>query len=564
MSLDPNQGRRLQNQTSVTFISGASDGVAYSNLVSIPLIGPVITLQKSASVTQAALGSIITYELNIANTGNADAEVTVRDAIPEGMQFIANSVIRNGQPLPGVEVTSPLNIGIVATSSGVNISFQAIVTSIPPSNELYNVASAAYTFQTLDGRTITREVTSNGVRIALANAQLTISQRASTLQTFVGDVITFTVTIQNTGSVPVINARLSVVLSAGLSFVPGSVILNGIISPGLDPVQGFILPVINPGEVVQLTYQVRVLSVSRPLSSEVFVTYSSDGVPVQTGSNEVILSPVEPVVNMVVTVMPEQVTYGGAVQFTAEIRNEGDLPIEAVYYMNFPQGLIFEDYSVQINGVEVHNANPVLGIRVGTLFPRSRTVITYRALVSFTPYSRITQMNLINQAALQFTYRLTDSRTVSLREEAEVQVLFLAPVIQAELTSQPVRVERGDEVTIRILVRNTGNLAAALSLRGLIPPGTALMRGILHLPDGTTRPFSIQDLLDGILFIGVLEPGQYAEIEYIVRVNIEGLLPSDLLKGYVTVLFTYLFANEEYTLEVHSNEYIIVIEQHDE
>lgn len=564
MSLDPNQGRRLQNQTSVTFISGASDGVAYSNLVSIPLTGPVITLQKSASVTQAALGSIITYELNIANTGNADAEVTVRDAIPEGMQFIANSVIRNGQPLPGVEVTSPLNIGIVATSSGVNISFQAIVTSIPPSNELYNVASAAYTFQTLDGRTITREVTSNGVRIALANAQLTISQRASTLQTFVGDVITFTVTIQNTGSVPVINARLSVVLSAGLSFVPGSVILNGIISPGLDPVQGFILPVINPGEVVQLTYQVRVLSVSRPLSSEVFVTYSSDGVPVQTGSNEVILSPVEPVVNMVVTVIPEQVTYGGAVQFTAEIRNEGDLPIEAVYYMNFPQGLIFEDYSVQINGVEVHNANPVLGIRLGTLFPRSRTVITYRALVSFTPYSRITQMNLINQAALQFTYRLTDSRTVSLREEAEVQVLFLAPVIQAELTSQPVRVEWGDEVTLRILVRNTGNLAAALSLRGLIPPGTALMRGILHLPDGTTRLFSIHDLLDGILFIGVLEPGQYAEIEYIVRVNIEGLLPSDLLKGYVTVLFTYLFANEEYTLEVHSNEYIIVIEQHDE
>ncbi|WDH96162.1 DUF11 domain-containing protein [Paenibacillus urinalis] len=564
MSLDPNQGRRLQNQTSVTFISGASDGVAYSNLVSIPLTGPVITLQKSASVTQAALGSIITYELNIANTGNADAEITVRDAIPEGMQFIANSVIRNGQPLPGVDVTSPLNIGIVASSSGVNISFQAIVTSIPPSNELYNVASAAYTFQTLDGRTITREVTSNGVRIALANAQLTISQRANTLQTFVGDVITFTVTIQNTGSVPVINARLSVMLSAGLSFVPGSVILNGIISPGLDPVQGFILPVINPGEVVQLTYQVRVLSVSRPLSSEVFVTYSSDGLPVQTGSNEVILSPVEPVVNMVVTVMPEQVTYGGAVQFTAEIRNEGDLPIEAVYYMNFPQGLIFEDYSVQINGVEVHNANPVLGIRLGTLFPRSRTVISYRALVSFTPYSRITQMNLINQAALQFTYRLTDSRTVSLREETEVQVLFLAPVIQAELTSQPVRVERGDDVTIRILVRNTGNLAAALSLRGLIPPGTALMRGILHFQDGTIKPFSIQDLIDGILIIGVLEPGQYAEIEYIVRVNIEGLLPSDLLKGYVTVLFTYLFENKEYTLEVHTNEYIIVIEQHDE
>ncbi|MFD2700340.1 DUF11 domain-containing protein [Paenibacillus shunpengii] len=564
MSLDPNQERLLQNQTSVTFISGATGGVAYSNLVSIPLTGPVITIQKSASVTQAALGSIITYELNIANTGNADAEVIVQDAIPEGLQFIVNSVLRNGQPLPGVDISSPLNIGIVASSSAANISFQAIVTSLPPSNEIFNVASAAYTFQTLDGRTITRYVTSNGVRIAIANAQLTISQRANTLQTFVGDVITFTVTIQNTGSVPVLNARLSVVLSAGMSFVPGSVILNGIISPGLDPVQGFILPVINPGEVVQLTYQVRVLSVSSPLSSEVLVAYTSDGVPVQTSSNEVVLSPVEPVVNMVVTVMPGQVTYGGAVQFTAVILNEGDLPIEAVYYMNFPQGLIFEDYSVQINGVEVHNANPVLGIRLGTLFPRSRTVITYRALVSFTPYSRFTQMNLINQAALQFTYRLTDSRTVSLREETEVQVLFLAPVIQAELTSQPVRVERGDEVTIRILVRNTGNLAAALSLRGLIPPGTALMRGILHFQDGTIKPFSIQDLIDGILIIGVLEPGQYAEIEYIVRVNIEGLLPSDLLKGYVTVLFTYLFENKEYTLEVHSNEYIIVIEQHDE
>ncbi|MCM3128955.1 hypothetical protein ACFQ3J_09100 [Paenibacillus provencensis] len=564
MSLDPNQERRLQNQTSVTFISGASDGVAYSNLVSIPLTGPVITLEKSASVTQAGLGSIITYELNISNTGNADAEVIVRDAIPENLQFIANSVLINGQPLPGADITSGLNIGIVASKSATNIRFQTIVTSLPPSNELYNVASAAYTFQTLDGRIIRRDITSNGVRISLANAQLIISQRANTMQTFVGDVITFTITIQNTGTVPVVNARLSVLLSAGMSFVPGSVVLNGIISPGLDPVQGFILPVINPGEVIQLTYQVRVLSISSPLSSEVLVSYTSDGVLVQTGSNEVVLSPVDPVVNMIVTVMPEQVTYGGAAQFTATILNEGDLPIEAVYYMNFPQGLIFQDHSVRINGVEVQNANPVIGIRLGTLFPRSRTVITYRALISFTPYSRISQMNLMNQASLQFTYRLSDSRTVSLREEAEVQVLFLAPVIQAVLTSYPARVERGDEVTIQILIRNTGNLAAALSLRGLTPPGTELISGHLRLQDGTTRVFYTQDLINGILFIGVLEPGEYAEIEYIVRVKIDGLLPSDLLKGYVTALFTYLFENEEYTLEVNSNEYIIVIEQHDE
>lgn len=564
MSLDPNQERRLQNQTSVTFISGASDGVAYSNLVSIPLTGPVITLEKSASVTQAGLGSIITYELNISNTGNADAEVIVRDAIPENLQFIANSVLINGQPLPGADITSGLNIGIVASKSATNIRFQTIVTSLPPSNELYNVASAAYTFQTLDGRIIRRDITSNGVRISLANAQLIISQRANTMQTFVGDVITFTITIQNTGTVPVVNASLSVLLSAGMSFVPGSVVLNGIISPGLDPVQGFILPVINPGEVIQLTYQVRVLSISSPLSSEVLVSYTSDGVLVQTGSNEVVLSPVDPVVNMIVTVMPEQVTYGGAAQFTATILNEGDLPIEAVYYMNFPQGLIFQDHSVRINGVEVQNANPVIGIRLGTLFPRSRTVITYRALISFTPYSRISQMNLMNQASLQFTYRLSDSRTVSLREEAEVQVLFLAPVIQAVLTSYPARVERGDEVTIQILIRNTGNLAAALSLRGLTPPGTELISGHLRLQDGTTRVFYTQDLINGILFIGVLEPGEYAEIEYIVRVKIDGLLPSDLLKGYVTALFTYLFENEEYTLEVNSNEYIIVIEQHDE
>ncbi|SFS50556.1 DUF11 domain-containing protein [Paenibacillus sp. 453mf] len=564
MSLDPNQERRLQNQTSVTFISGASDGVAYSNLVSIPLTGPVITLEKSASVTQAGLGSIITYELNISNTGNADAEVIVRDAIPENLQFIANSVLINGQPLPGADITSGLNIGIVASKSATNIRFQTIVTSLPPSNELYNVASAVYTFQTLDGRIIRRDITSNGVRISLANAQLIISQRANTMQTFVGDVITFTITIQNTGTVPVVNARLSVLLSAGMSFVPGSVVLNGIISPGLDPVQGFILPVINPGEIIQLTYQVRVLSISSPLSSEVLVSYTSDGVLVQTGSNEVVLSPVDPVVNMIVTVMPEQVTYGGAAQFTATILNEGDLPIEAVYYMNFPQGLIFQDHSVRINGVEVQNANPVIGIRLGTLFPRSRTVITYRALISFTPYSRISQMNLMNQASLQFTYRLSDSRTVSLREEAEVQVLFLAPVIQAVLTSYPARVERGDEVTIQILIRNTGNLAAALSLRGLTPPGTELISGHLRLQDGTTRVFYTQDLINGILFIGVLEPGEYAEIEYIVRVKIDGLLPSDLLKGYVTALFTYLFENEEYTLEVNSNEYIIVIEQHDE
>ncbi|MCM3782715.1 hypothetical protein M3231_07000 [Neobacillus mesonae] len=564
MSFGPSHDRLLKNQSSVTFVSGTINGVAYSNTVNIPLTGPVISVNKSASLHVAALGSVITYTLLVTNTGNAEADILLYELLPEGTEFIINSVLRDGIPIPEAVLPGRIDIGSLGILASTTVSFQVIVSNIPTTNELFNEARVEYTFQALDGRTISRSVTSNQVRIPLANLQLTVSQRANTLQTFVGDVVTFTVTIQNTGTVPVTNARLEAVLSKSMEFIPGSVVLDGVISPRLDPVKGFILPVISSGEVLQLTYQVRILSITDPLTSEVLISYNSNGQMIRTGSNEIILSPISPMITMNVTVSPNQVTYGGLVEYTVTILNEGDLPVEGLYFITFPEGLFFSDGSVRINGVTIHNSNPVIGLRLGTLLPNSRTVVTFLADVSYTPNSQISQLVLTNQSALQYKFRLSDGRTVALIDEAQVQVLFVAPVIHIQLKAAPLKVEPGDEITFQAAIRNTGNLAAFILLRGLIPPGTELISGRIRFPDGSFKLFSLRDFIQDLLDVGELAPGEVLEIEYIVGVEHGSPFYDDIIKGYITALFSYLYDDQGYTMEVDSNKYLIVIEQHDE
>ncbi|PEL88524.1 hypothetical protein CN604_31715, partial [Bacillus wiedmannii] len=55
--------------------------------------------------------------------------------------------------------------------------------------------------------------------------------------------------------------QYSDVLPSSITFVPNSVTINGVLQPGLDPNTGFSLPDITPGESVEVTFQVTVVSV---------------------------------------------------------------------------------------------------------------------------------------------------------------------------------------------------------------------------------------------------------------------------------------------------------------
>ena len=121
-----------------------------------------------------------------------------------------------------------------------------------------------------------------------STAATTVSQATAN----VGDVLTYTVRINNSGgSADANNVTMTAPLPAGMSFVPGSFAVNGV-SSGANPVTGALIGKVAAGSTRVVTFQFRVDSVpAAPAPAQYAVTptwtysfVSCTGQPSQNGS----------------------------------------------------------------------------------------------------------------------------------------------------------------------------------------------------------------------------------------------------------------------------------------
>lgn len=560
----------LNNQSSVRFASGRFEGVAYSNMVSIPLIGAVLTLKKSASMEQVTLDSIVTYQLEIENTGNADAEVTLTDTLPEGTSFIPNSLLIEGVPIPGASPQEGLQI-ILPVNSKVTIQFQIIISSIPDSFALTNVATANYTFQTKGGRSITKEVISNPVTLLVSPSQLSIFYYTNTNQTFEGDIITFFIQITNTGIEGIRNAVISILLQGELSYLPGSLIIDGLLTPDLDPTEGIMLPFIAASSSTQISYQAKVGKKTTPtsLTSIATLMYIDQGEEVTIRSNQVSISYLDPALTFTVKITPDQVTYTDTVLYEVLIQNEGELPVEAIYDLIQAPELTLVPGTVKIDGILRPEVSLAAGLPLGTLFPQSRIVITFKSKVSIIPNSLVSSEEWVNRSRLTYIFRLNDGRSVRLTTLALTPVFFYAPRILLHVMTSPKFVEPGDNILFEITIQNSGNTKTDLLLPLPTPGVSDILNGSIERSD-QERMFTDSEKKLAALEIKDIQPREFIQISYTLQLQVFPLYsPSPERDEYVfsdtiQALYTYEFNERIHSFEVISNVYEIIFIQHDE
>lgn len=550
----------LRNQSHVRFTSGLYPSVAYSNVVSIPLYGPAISVRKSTDAAQAELGSTIVYRLIVANGGNAPADVELYDPLPAGTSVVSNSVLLDGMPLPGADPPSGIPLGRLAPGGQVAVSFQIIVTAIPESRVIANRARAEFAFATPEGRISRGATASNDVTVPVIGVKVSATIRTRWSQTFAGEVVYYDVFVMNEGAVPVSGVNVAVSLPQGLTFLAGSVTVDDVRAPGASPASGVAVGTIAAGGSAVVTFagQVGDLPDGTVLQLNALVSYAASGRLYSTGTNTASVVVVQPEATLTLTTSPAQAAPGDPITYTLVASNASRIAIEATLQDLLPPGLVFVAGSVRVGGVAVASASPESGIPLGTIGPGGQVAVTFQARVPPLANGAEQLPEYANQAQLIYAFRLNDGRAVrAVAVSSTVVTRIVSPLIVVKVKAEPAEIYPGDEIVFRAEVTNKGNVAASVVVEGLLPVGTRLAGDGIQV-DGT--PTAI--LPDGSAALGVVPSDRSRRIGYRVIVPEETVLES--IDGYLTASYTFELNGREHAGTSKSNEYSVSVEGIDE
>ncbi|MEG2810939.1 MAG: DUF3794 domain-containing protein [Clostridium sp.] len=518
-----------------------------SNTVVTEINHAQLDLVKSVSDDYADFGSVITYTTVITNVGNTDAEnVVFTDSIPSGTTFVPGSVIVGGVPQPGADPQVGVNIGTIPAGGSVTVSFNVIVDSaIPTPNPIENTSSADYEYVVEPGTppVIAPTSTSNTVETLVNRAILVSTKSVDKDFADWGEVITYSVDIENVGSTTAINVEFEDLIPAGTTLVPGSVTINGAPQPGLDPSVPFPLPDIPVGGVVTVTFQVTVNDANPvpnpiPNSSTTYYDYLVDplGTPVTatpSQSNIVNTQVNHAQLDITKAVDLAVVTLGDVITYTVNITNTGNVDSQNTVLTDIiPPETTFVPGSVTIDGVPAPGADPAAGISIPNIAPGATVVVVFQVTA---PLVLPAQNPMLNNAFVDYAYEVDPTEPIvtaptETSNTVETLVIEQGDVATLEVTKAVDKafVEVGDTLLYTITVDNTGNTDALdVTITDIVPSGTTFIPGSVTI-DGVPAPGA--DIQAGVN-IGTVSPGVPRTITFEVQVGDVLPVPNPIVNG---------------------------------
>ena len=387
---------------------------SHSNHVTTQVNSGQLTVIKSVDSIYKDLGSSVLYTFTISNIGNQTSSVVVlNDLLEPETLFTTGTVVVNGIPQPAMDPNTGITVGNIAPGTTVTVTFQAEVVALPAQNPVPNTGTLHYQYP-VNPQMPPKQATqvSNTTQINILHAEIlpqNVVKSANRTATIEGDIITYSVSITNSGNVSADFVLVQDVASPGVTFVPDSVVVNGVSMPGENPFTGIHAGTIAAGSTVIASYKLLVgANAPSKIIDTVYVTYSytvdpaAPPVTVTTPSNPVTVNHIVPKVSLVKSADKTVAAVGDTVTYTLLATNTGDIDLTNVLIQDLlDSALDFVEGSVTLDGVSLPTANLLSGFSIGPLAMAAAKTITFKAKVVANPGTLIP-----NQASALIFFRL--------------------------------------------------------------------------------------------------------------------------------------------------------------
>ena len=259
------------------------------------------------------------------------------------------------------------------------------ITAVDVSNRLAASQSSAVIRFTSDGDLYVPNALA--LQIDSKGANIVINKSADKAYAEVGEEITYTLVLENTGTVDATGVTLNDLLPPETTLVGGSITVDGAPYAGALPV---VIASISAGQSVIVTFKVTVNSL--PAVNPVFNIARADyeffpfaGYPATgfSNSNPAAVFIIARDMTNVKSVDKAFAVKGDILTYTSIITNTGSVPVTNVVFKDeIPAGTTFINGSVYIDGVNFPAYNPETGFFAANLTPQASVTITFQVQVN--------------------------------------------------------------------------------------------------------------------------------------------------------------------------------------
>lgn len=213
-----------------------------------------ITLTKAISKNWALPDQELTSTTTITNNSSLSiSNITIQDTLGDDATFKSGSLkigsvdYPNENPITGF--TLPIDIS--ALGGEMIMTYNFTVNNHTEKNSISNSSELAVT---LDNKNF--NLTSNVAEVQIINNEVSMYKYASSSAVISGDTLTYTIEITNDGTFENTDLVFKDELPEGVSFVEGTVKVDGVTQADANPVNGFSLRNLTANDTIKVEFNV--------------------------------------------------------------------------------------------------------------------------------------------------------------------------------------------------------------------------------------------------------------------------------------------------------------------